>query len=92
MSIQNALYKPIVNIARGAKKSLQYGGEAANRLCKEKKGLKGVIVRKRVQLESVRRNKPEYFYPAAGFCSGIPGGTSMGFLIGLAVKFFKKFK
>ena len=91
MSIKNALYKPIVNIARGAKKSLQYGGEAANRLCKEQKGPIGVIARKRVQLESVRRNKPEYFYPVAGFCSGLPGGTSVGILIGLAVKFIKKF-
>ena len=70
--------------------TIRNGADAARRLKsmsnKDWSGVKMV----RVQLESVRRNAPELFYPAVGFCSGIPGGTSLGFIFGLGKKFLGK--
>ena len=75
----------------GDVQSIRNGADAAKRLRSMSNKDWGSLRMTRVQLESVRRNAPELFYPAVGFCSGIPGGTSLGFIFGLGKKYLGKF-
>ena len=90
MSITKLVYKPIARFKNSVKNSLEYGASAAQKLEASRGKSMGTIERTRVKLESVRRNNPEIFYPVAGFCSGVPGGTSAGIVLGFFMKLFKK--
>ena len=89
MSVFLKIAKPIVNTAKNAKHAIKYSGKAATKLKSTGKNL-GIFGKTRVQLESVRRNYPEFFYPAVGFCSGIPGGTSAGLIFHFVKKYISK--
>ena len=89
MSVISKIGRPIINTAKNAKHAIQYSGKAANRLQATRTDL-GTFGKTRVRLESVRRNNPEFFYPAVGFCTGIPGGTSLGILFHFAKKYIGK--
>ena len=70
--------------------TIKYGSDAANRLKSMTKSDWSRLKMRRVQLESVKRNAPELFYPAVGLCSAIPGGFSLGLLFGVGKKFIGK--
>ena len=87
------MIKPVMNFVGKngyVRSTFKYGADAANRLKSMANKDWSKIKMTKVQLESVKRNAPELFYPAVGFCSGIPGGLSLGFLFGMGKKFVEK--
>jgi len=81
-------YNTAYNFAKKGVGSINYGNRAANRIANAS-GEMSIFAKKRIMLESVRRNNPNFFYPAVGFCSGVPGGLTVGTTIALIKRLFR---